>query len=172
MALSKKDKKLSPRLPVCKWCGASGQHYSWQCAKKPTKCKNCGSKDHAKLHCPSLKRRRLKPESSKHKEKRLATKQEWYRLNPPDKSGYWICYLQISEDCPRLVNKLTINLEHVLPKVRRPDLAFDVTNIKASCQPCNKLKGDLSPDELWRLHTIRPSKEFSEAYNSITSKGV
>ena len=34
------------------------------------------------------------------------------------------------------------NLEHVLPRLHYPDLAFDLDNIVLSCNHCNKKKGN------------------------------
>lgn len=85
-------------------------------------------------------------------EKRLKLRDEWFELNPPDKEGYWYCYLRISPNCPYRLDKKTVQQEHVLSKTRRPDLKYDVTNLRPACDPCNKLKGSLNyDDELGKL---------------------
>lgn len=80
----------------------------------------------------------------------IDTKVGWFEQNPPDKDGYWDCYLQIAESCQRRVDRRTLNLEHAKSKARRPDLRYDITNIRPACRPCNKLKGSENLEDIAR----------------------
>lgn len=68
-------------------------------------------------------------------------KDRWKELNPPDENGGWDCYLHISPNCLRHVTRETLQYEHVQPRWKFPELKYDESNIQASCEPCNKLKG-------------------------------
>jgi hypothetical protein len=103
----------------CKWCG-SNEHYAWTCFKRP--------------QTP------IAPESATHNAKRMKTRRAWFKANRPDEDGHWECYLQIADNCQRLVTTETIDLEHVRPKGTHPKLRYEILNIKPACQPCNKLK--------------------------------
>jgi 5-methylcytosine-specific restriction endonuclease McrA len=166
MALPKKDKKYKPKLPVCKFCGAICKHYSYACIKNPkNQCKYCGGTNHTSLMCLKKPRKPIRQESVKAQSKRTATSREWYRLNPPDNNGNWICYLQISPRCPRILTRETITLEHVKSKARHPGLKYDVNNLKPACEFCNKLKGSLDLEDLPLLGSIKgnPSEEVPKA---------
>lgn len=93
-------------------------------------------------------RKPIPKENKKTKQKRIQTTKEWFDKNPPDVYGRWTCYLQISPDCYRKVNKHTINLEHTKSKVRHPELKYDVDKIKPACPPCNKMKGSRDDTDL------------------------
>lgn len=156
MALPKKDKKFKVNLPTCPHCGAVAKHYGYQCPKNPkNNCKYCGSSTHTTLMCLNKPRVPIRQESEKARSKRTATSREWYRLNPPDENGTWICYLQISPRCPRILTRSTITLEHVKSKVRHPELKYDVNNLKPACEFCNKLKGSLDLEDLPMIGGIR-----------------
>jgi hypothetical protein len=121
--MSGQKRRMNPtprRGYICKHCEAKGDHHAWTCFKRP--------------QTP------IAPESATHKNKRLTTRQKWFRANRPDADGRWECYLQIAPDCPKLVTTETIDLEHVRPKGSHPILRYVIQNIKPACQPCNKLK--------------------------------
>lgn len=114
-------------------------------------CKVCNSKYHTPgYHKPKkpLKHTPLKLESDKTRAKRRGMAAKWFRKNPPGMDGYWYCYLQISSLCPYRLNRSIVTLEHVYPKVKRPDLKFEIKNIKPGCSFCNKLKGSNTPEQL------------------------
>lgn len=150
---------------ICKVCGAGA--YSDYCFRHKVrgadkdpepKCSHCGSVWHYETFCfVKYKKRTIAFESTKAKTSRQATKKEWHRHNPHDENGEWACYLQLSPNCYKKVNYDTLNYEHVIPKVKAPELRYDHTNIKASCQPCNKMKGSQTLEQLkdkypdWRL---------------------
>lgn len=128
--LAKTKRRLNPhpkRGYACRWCG-SNDHYSMACFSRPKKV--------------------IPAESGLYKAKRIRTAKRWYEHNRPNAAGYWECYLQIAENCPVMVDRQTISLEHVRSKVRFPELRFQTFNIKASCAPCNKLKQSWSLEEL------------------------
>lgn len=108
--------------------------------KRGYACKYCGGNDHYAMSCFKRPQKKITSESDKTKGRRLRVRKAWFNLNPPDSNGQWECYLQISPECPKSVDRHTISLEHVRSKVRSPKLIFVVENIKAACEPCNKLK--------------------------------
>lgn len=149
MALPHRDKKPVIKLPTCTFCNAIGKHYSYTCRLNPKNyCKHCKSINHTTLMCPSKPRKLLKKESDKTRSKRTAVNREWFILNPPTPKGTWECYLQITPECPRVLTRSTITLEHVRSKARYPELKFDVTNLKPSCSACNKSKQSLDLEDL------------------------
>lgn len=100
----------------------------------------------------TAKKRYIKPESDKERSKRLKTAQRWYnsKHNKPDPyTGQWDCYLNgLSQNCLGKVDEYTINLDHVIPKVKAPELKYFIKNLRAACQPCNKKKGSWTLDQL------------------------
>jgi len=94
---------------------------------------------------------RIRSEAVKTREKRQATTAEWFEANPPDKDGYWYCYISKHPQCPKRLTVDTIVLEHDLSKARRKDLQFDITNIHPACGYDNKAKGSLSAKEYMAL---------------------
>lgn len=104
--------------------------------------------------CPRCQRiKYLKPSKRLNKigpvtKKLIEQRKQWIIDSPPDDNGNWVCYLQISPQCLKLVTADTLNLEHVESRARRPDLRFDKTNLKPSCQICNSKKGSKSASEV------------------------
>lgn len=86
-------------------------------------------------------------ESEKTRTKRKQTEQDWHKANPPDKNGYWYCYISKHPQCPKRLTIETLVLEHDQSKARRKDLQFDITNIHPACAFDNKAKGSLSAKE-------------------------
>lgn len=118
-----------PKKP-CRYCHQMG-HWSFQCFQKPG-------------------RKVIAPESNMARTQRIRTANRWFKENPPDENGYWYCYLQISVSCPYKLTRRLVQLEHVYPKVKRPDLKYNTRNIKPACPFCNKLKGSRTVDQLAR----------------------
>ncbi len=130
---------------------------------KSKPCSLCGSPYHTQTFCrmkphKPLKRsdikRSQKPlavESPKSRTKRIRTYKKWMATNPPDSTGHWECYLQISSLCPRMLTRDMLTLEHVMPKVKAPELKYEIANIRPSCAFCNKMKGSRTLDELVKL---------------------
>lgn len=129
---------------------------------KPKPCAECGSPWHSKGYHkprkPIATRTALKPatkpmrkEAVKTRQRRQATTMAWFEANPPDQNGHWRCYISKSPDCPKLLTKETVVLEHNLSKARRKDLQFDITNIFPACAADNKAKGSLSAEEYMAL---------------------
>lgn len=94
------------------------------------------------------KRKAIAAESKTAKKKRLHTRKVWFLRNHSDENGHWECYLQISSMCPIQLTVHTIQLEHVEPKVKNPELKYKVRNIKPACKWCNKLKGSQTIEQL------------------------
>ena len=81
----------------------------------------------------------------------MSTRSAWYKVNPPNEDGKWECYLQISSLCPRYLSKSLLTLEHVQPKVKAPELKYDISNIRPSCSWCNKMKGSRTIEKLAKI---------------------
>lgn len=111
-------------------------------------CKWCGQTNHTSLMCFQKPRKRIKPVAKHTEQKEIDCKYAWFKENPPDESGTWVCYLQISPLCPILLTKETIVQEHVKPKGRYPELKYVVSNRKPSCEYCNGLKSSQSLETL------------------------
>lgn len=79
-------------------------------------------------------------------------KRAWFKMNPPDGKGEWECYLQIADNCPRKMAYQYLTLEHVMPKVKAPELKFDPKNIRPSCAPCNRVKGSKTIEKLAKTY--------------------
>lgn len=153
MALPKRDKKYEIKLPVCPYCKAVGKHYGWQCPNNPkNKCKYCGSTQHSSFMCFKKPRKAIRKEAVKTRRKRLTTREKWLTANPADKDGNWPCYLQIAYNCPGTVNISTLTLEHVYSRADYPILRYEIINIKAACEFCNKVKFSNSIENLALLY--------------------
>jgi hypothetical protein len=108
-------------------------------------CENCGV-THTALMCFNKPRGPLRNKSLKTEQKWIDTKVAWFDANPPDKKGFWNCYLQL-DGCEGRVDRRTLNIEHVESRTRNPELRYVVENLKPSCRNCNKQKGSLSEAE-------------------------
>lgn len=114
----------------------------------PITCKVCGSRAYSEYCFRHKPRKPIKPVSTKQATSMAGMKKRWFKANPANANGNWICYLQITPECPRILTRETLTLEHVHSKVRRPDLKFDENNVEASCSFCNKEKASQSIEEL------------------------
>jgi 5-methylcytosine-specific restriction endonuclease McrA len=109
-------------------------------------CKNCGRTGHYAINCynlrrPSLRQRKpLRLRSQKEEERYGIFHKKWHAINPPNAEGFWVCYLQISKGCPKVLTYEELQLEHVFPRSKYPELKYVLANVKAACAPCNKLK--------------------------------
>lgn len=136
----------------CKWCG-SKEHYQTFCRQRPQKA--------IKVNQKPLKRTPIK-KVGKQTNKWLSYRQEWFKLNPPDKDGYYYCYLRTTPLC---LGKMWINettLDHVIPKgsLKGRNLAFNEDNIKPACMPCNSDKGSQSLENYLKAVEKRKNKTF------------
>lgn len=116
--------------------------------KRGYACKHCGGGDHYAMVCFKRPQTPIKVESDRSLAKRRRTRRAWFSSNKHGPDGFWDCYLQIDPKCVRRVNAQTIDLEHVRSKTRHPKLKYEIKNIKAACQPCNKLKRSWSLEDL------------------------
>ena len=90
-------------------------------------------------------------EAEKTREKRKATEAAWFEANPPDKDGFWYCYISRHPLCPKRLDRSTVVLEHDISKARNKSLQFVVSNIHPACAFDNKAKGSLSAKEYMAL---------------------
>lgn len=112
-------------------------------------CLVCGKRAYSEYCVQHKPRKFIKKESASYKAKRQACAKQWYRGNPPDENGEWPCYLNgLSRRCLIKVNPETIKLEHVIPKVKAPELKFEPSNLKASDEFCNSVKGSWTLEQL------------------------
>lgn len=137
---------------ACKICG-SNRHYQSFCpgkrkmpGKKP--CKYCLSPDHTSIVCYKKPRGRIKSESKSTKNKRQKFRELLFITYPPDEKGNWYCYLNISSYCFKVLNENTLVWEHVKPRGSHPELKYETSNIRPSCEPCNALKSGKSLEKL------------------------
>lgn len=117
---------------------------------KARACKLCGSRWHTAMSCPTRPRtgfkapkQRLRPEAPKTRERRQQTSQEWYRLHEPP----YYCYISKHPQCPKLLTKKTMVLEHDRSKARHPEDKYNVDNLYPACQIDNYYKGSMSAEE-------------------------
>lgn len=108
----------------------------------PTKpCKYCGNTNHWPYQCfKNPKRKPINP-IGKRTTAWLKYRRSWIRKHPPNDAGYWECYLQIHEYCPRWLTIQTLTLDHVVARSRKLELIFDEKNLKPACGWCNDMKG-------------------------------
>lgn len=121
-------------------------------------CSICNNPYHSQTFCSQKPRKPIKTarrpiaqESIKSKNKRLETARKWLKQNPPDENGYWTCYLQISDMCPKQLTKELLVREHVIPKVKAPHLKYDIDNIRPACTWCNRLKDSRTLEDLAKI---------------------
>lgn len=112
---------------------------------KEPKCKVCGATDHYKYQCFSLRKKQIRPK----RETILNWQQtvsKWKLANPPDKWGYWTCYLRISSNCLVRLDNSSLTLDHVVPRssIKGIKRRHDITNLQPACWNCNGLKGSRS----------------------------
>lgn len=116
------------------------------------------SKGYHKPRKPLATRTALKPptkpmrhEAAKTRQKRVETTAAWFEANPPDANGNWHCYISKHPQCPKLLTRETINLEHDISKARDPKRKYDITNLYPACSFDNKAKGSMSAKEYMAL---------------------
>lgn len=100
----------------CRWC-QSEKHLSWRCYQNPKRAEQTAKK----LSNGKVARRWYK------------TRRQWFKENPAE--GY-TCYL-----CGVYVPKNEVTLDHIIPRSRRPDLRYELTNLAPACWTCNSQKG-------------------------------
>jgi len=138
------------RIPkkACKFCKQlDPKHYPFQCQSNPKVALQVRQ---------GLKRTPIK-KIGKTTKQGLVTRATWIRRNPPDKDGYWYCYLRIH---PRCTPKLTIDankigygvglltIDHVVARSKDPSKRFDQDNLRPSCSYCNHHKASKSLDQV------------------------
>lgn len=66
----------------------------------------------------------------------LQVRKAWVKLHPPNHQGYYICAL-----CGRWVPEKVMELDHIVPRSRAPELRFVLENLQPTCHACNTTKG-------------------------------
>lgn len=126
--------------------------------KKP--CKFCHKEkpNHFPYACPinpkvalkrkvGLKRTPIK-KIGKQTKQWFVTRATWIKNNPPDKDGYWYCYLQIHPWCPVRLDIEHLTLDHVVSRSHDPKKRFSADNLRPACKYCNSEKGSRSLDQI------------------------
>lgn len=126
----------SPKKP-CKHCTLTG-HFPWLCPANPK----------AQLKRKIGLRRTPIKKIGKQTKQWFVTRATWIRKNPPDKNGFWYCYLQIHPWCPKKLTIDTLTLDHVISRSRNPRLRFKQSNLKPACLACNEMKGSRDLDQV------------------------
>lgn len=103
---------------------------------KSNPCKQCGSKWHTAMYHNRKPIKRI----GKVTENWLKYRQAWIKRNMTP-TGTWVCALQISGNCPKILTVKTLTLDHIIPRSARPDLRFADDNIQPACWSCNNKKG-------------------------------
>ena len=70
--------------------------------------------------------------------------------------NYTCCYCGKKFPKPSKLNKIELNLDHVLPQSRKGHSNWE--NIVLSCIPCNSKKGDKTPEEAGMRLLVKPSR--------------
>lgn len=134
---------------TCKICGEKG-HSKFYCKKKPFKPIARVSKKRLENPEKYAKTKIVKPinKVGKRAKQWSATSREWKTLNPPDSMGYWYCFIgQAPVTDKSELPGYRLNLCHDESRARRPDLAFELSNIYPGCQKHNKDMGSKNLEE-------------------------
>ena len=104
------------------------------------KCKWCGSLGHTQFYCKQKRydyRKRNTPVNKfgKYAKQWVQTREQWFKLNPPDAIGAYWCYL-----CGRHLYPNQVTLDHIKSRSRHPELRFVLSNL-APLLGCNTDKG-------------------------------
>lgn len=67
-------------------------------------------------------------------------RKDWIKRHGGDE-GRWICALQCSPLCKKILTIETLTLDHIIPRSRRPDLRYEDSNMQPACFFCNSEKG-------------------------------
>lgn len=148
-----------PKKP-CKFCGdPKPNHFPYTCPKNPKVIARRTAPQQrppiARSQKP-LKRTRLNP-IGKVTQAWIDARAEWIANNPPDKNGYWYCYLRIHPWCPyRLTNDKDrvdrnvgmLTLDHVVSRTHDASRRTDQTNLRPACGYCNEMKGSRNLEDV------------------------
>lgn len=61
-----------------------------------------------------------------------AKKKKWFKENPPNHEGYYICGI-----CRGWVHESDVDLDHIINRSLRPDLREDDSNLQPAHRSCN-----------------------------------
>lgn len=129
------------KIKPCKWCEGTN-HQSFQCFKRPKKVSSV-----TKITKEKKPIARRKPIKSKPDYRWLATRREYFRLNPPDHSGFYYCKITpcLLPGVPML--RAEVELDHIIPKSHDLSLKYVLSNLRPSHGLCNREKGSLSDEK-------------------------
>lgn len=106
-------------------------------------CILCDTIGHTKFYCPdrsTLLKNRTRTKNmtkwGKYTSKWNHTKKRWRKLNPPNHEGYYECYI-----CKVWVLSSDIEVDHIVPRSRAPELRYEMSNLAPCCHSCNFKKG-------------------------------
>ena len=96
---------------------------------------------------PIKQKKKRKPLKQQGKQALLwaETRHKWIQANA---APSWICHLQIAENCPKILILETLTLDHYHTRSSRPDLRYDLDNLRPACFRCNGLRGSRSMQNL------------------------
>lgn len=63
-------------------------------------------------------------------------RKEFIKNNPPNNQGYWVC-----KRCGKWTED--IEVDHIIPRSRAPELRFTQSNLQVLCPKCNRIKGSV-----------------------------
>lgn len=117
-------------MPLCRTCNK--RSYNEYCfAHKPRK---------------PIARTAIKRKPSKYYNQDKEFKRLYLESHPPDKYGYYDCYLQTTEQCPKRLLPEQVTIEHIIAKgsVKGRNLRWNEDNMDIACFWCNSDKGSQS----------------------------
>lgn len=130
--------------------------------KNPKPCKICNIVGHSASFCYWRKRKPMKRSKQptvrktsinrlgKHGKKWLAFRTQWFIDNPAD---FYICYY-----CGDRLTRRETTLDHKIPRSRRPDLRYDLSNIVTACWRCNTAKGSKDDEQFMKGYDEKRNK--------------
>lgn len=109
---------------------------------RPVKaCKYCGLNNHYPFRCRNNPKKPQPISRYGKVQKKFTDHRNYWIKRHGGEGATWVCYLQVSPQCPRELTIETLTLDHVEPRSRRPDLRNEDSNLKPACSFCNILKG-------------------------------
>lgn len=83
-------------------------------------------------------------------------------LNQPGPIYCWICGIEIDRTLPRS-DWNSLEVDHVKPVSKFPELRYDPANLRACCKRCNRDRGNGDP----RPGLTRTSRDWSKPRDNV-----